>query len=109
MSMESAVAFYEKLESDTSLMERLREMTRPEAEKLVKGELGYDFTKEEMQQVIFERHPELSDEELEAVVGGLEAEGAILIGGAILGASVIGAGIVGAGIGYLFVVAVAAA
>ena len=109
MSQESAVAFYEKLESDTSLMEQLREMTRPEAEKLVKQDLGYDFTKEEMQQVIFEHHPELTDEELEAVVGGLKTEEAILIGGAILGAGVIGAGIVGAGVGYLFVVAVAAA
>ena len=109
MSMESAVAFYEKMKSDTSLMEQLREMTRPEAEKLVKQDLGYNFTKEEMQQVIFEHHPELTDEELETVVGGLEAGEALLIGGAILGASVIGAGVVGAGVGYLFVVAVAAA
>ncbi len=109
MSMESAVAFYERLESDSSLMEQLREMTRSEAEKLVKQDLGYDFTKEEMQQVIFEHHPELTDEELEAVVGGLEAEEAILICGAIVGAGVIGGGILGAGVGYLFVVAVAAA
>jgi hypothetical protein len=36
----------------------------------VKGELGYDFTLEEMQKVIFERNPQMTDEELEAVVGG---------------------------------------
>ncbi len=59
--------------------------------------------------MIFERHPEITDEELEAVVGGLEAEEAILICGAIVGAGVIGGGILGAGVGYLFVVAVAAA
>ena len=36
----------------------------------MKGELGYDFTLEEMQKVVFERNPEMTDEELEAVVGG---------------------------------------
>jgi hypothetical protein len=28
----------------------------------VRDELGYDFTLEEMQKVIFERHPEMTDE-----------------------------------------------
>jgi predicted ribosomally synthesized peptide with nif11-like leader len=71
MSKESAVAFLKRLESDEVLAERLRECTVPEAEKLVKEELGYDFTKEEMQQAIFEKNPEITDEELEAVVGGV--------------------------------------
>jgi predicted ribosomally synthesized peptide with nif11-like leader len=71
MSRESAAAFLERLEGDEVLMERLRGCTVPEAEKLVKGELGYDFTKEEMQQAIFQKNPEVTDEELEAVVGGL--------------------------------------
>ena len=70
MSRESAAAFLERLEGDEVLMERLRGCTVPEAEKLVKGELGYDFTKEEMQQAIFQKNPEVTDEELEAVVGG---------------------------------------
>ena len=57
MSMESAVAFYETLEKDTALAERIAAMPPGEMEKLVKEELQYDFTREEMQKVIFERHP----------------------------------------------------
>lgn len=71
MSMESAVAFYEHLERDPELMGRIKVLETPEkVEEYVKGTLGYDFTKEEMQKVIFERNPEMTDEELEAVTGG---------------------------------------
>jgi len=71
MSMESAVAFYERLEKDVGLQEKLKELGAKEnISQYVKGELGYDFSTEEMQKVIFERHPEMIDEELEAVVGG---------------------------------------
>ena len=56
---------------DNQLAEDIKELGTPEkVEAYVRGELGYDFTREEMQKVIFERHPEMSDEELEAVVGG---------------------------------------
>jgi len=69
--MESAVAFYERLEKDVELQEKLKELgTKENISQYVKGELGYDFTLEEMQKVIFERNPEMTDEELEAVVGG---------------------------------------
>ena len=71
MARESAAAFLERLGSDEVLAERLRGCTIPDAEKLVKEELGYDFTREEMQQVIFEKNPEITDEDLEAVVGGV--------------------------------------
>ncbi len=71
MSMESAVAFYERLENDVELQEKLKELgTNESVSQYVKGELGYDFTLEEMQKVIFEKNPEMTDEELEAVVGG---------------------------------------
>ena len=71
MSLESAAAFYERLEREPELTERIRELNTPDRiESYVKGELGYDFTKEEMQRVIFERNPEMSDEEMEAVTGG---------------------------------------
>ena len=71
MSMESAVAFYERLEKDVELQKKLKELgTKENISQYVKGELGYDFTLEEMQKVIFERNPEMTDEELEAVVGG---------------------------------------
>ena len=71
MSMESAKAFYIKLEGDTVLARRLQEISNEEREMLVKGELGYDFTPEEMQEVIFEKNPSLTDDDLEAVVGGI--------------------------------------
>ena len=71
MSLESAVGFYERLAAEPDLQERIRELETPDRiESYVKGELGYDFTREEMQRVIFERHPEMTDEELEAVTGG---------------------------------------
>ncbi len=71
MSMESAVAFYERLEKDIELQEKLKELNMPaNIQQYVKGELGYDFTLEEMQKVIFEKNPEMTDEELEGIVGG---------------------------------------
>lgn len=72
MSLESAEAFYDRLANDRELAERVRALETPERmESYVKGELGYDFTRGEMQQVVFERNPEMTDEELEAVTGGV--------------------------------------
>ena len=71
MSIESAAAFYDRLQNDDALQEQLKAAgDRDRVEAYVRDELGYDFTKEEMQKVIFERNPEMTDEELEAVVGG---------------------------------------
>ncbi len=95
MSQESAIAFYDHLENDSALMERISKLSPPEVEALVKDELGYSFTKEEMQQVIFERNPELSDEEMEAVVGGLSGYQGMVIGSIIIAgffAAVVAAG-----------------
>ena len=111
MSMESAVAFYERLESDAELTARIQELqTREAISQYVREELEYDFSLEEMQKVIFERHPEITDEELEAVVGGL---GTLeTLGIATLGTAA-GLGVVSAGLGVvavtLAVAAVAAA
>ena len=53
------------------MQEKLTELgTKENVSQYVRDELGYDFTLEEMQKVIFERNPEMTDEELEAVVGG---------------------------------------
>jgi len=76
MSVESAAAFYDRLEKDAGLMGKLKELGDKERLVLyVKEELGYDFTREEMRTVLFERNPEMSDEELQSVVGGEEAGG----------------------------------
>ncbi len=72
MSMESAVAFYECVEKDAALREKLRELgSKEKVAPYVKNELGYDFTEEEMRKVVFERNPEMTEEDLKAVVGGV--------------------------------------
>ena len=107
MSMESATAFYDKLESDTELTARIQELqTRKAIGQYVREELGYDFSSEEMQKVIFERHPEITDEEMEAVVGGLGTLETLTI--ATLGTAA-GLGAVSAGLGVLTVTLAAAA
>lgn len=71
MSTEAAKAFYEKTRQDEKITEHLKTLGTEEAiREYVQSEFGYEFTREEMQQVIFENNPELSDEELEAVTGG---------------------------------------
>jgi predicted ribosomally synthesized peptide with nif11-like leader len=101
MSIESAAAFYDRLQTDVSLQEQLKATgDRVAMEAYVREELGYDFTKEEMQKVIFERNPEMTDEELEAVVGGVSDD--MLIGMSI------GVGI-GGGMGIIALAIAAAA
>ena len=101
MSTESAVAFYERVEKDAGLQEKLKELgTKENVSQYVKNELGYDFTLAEMQKVIFERNPEMTDEELEAVVGGVSDD--MLIGISI------GVGI-GGGMGIIALAIAAAA
>jgi predicted ribosomally synthesized peptide with nif11-like leader len=100
MSMEAATSFYERLEQEPELTERIRELsTQDRIESYVKGELGYDFTREEIQKVIFGRNPEMTDEEMEAVVGGLD--GTSILVGAGLG--------LGAGLGVATVLVAASA
>ncbi len=70
--MESAVAFYEHVARDAELREKLRELgSNEKVELYIKDELGYDFTEKEMRKVVFERYPEITDKDLEAVVGGI--------------------------------------
>lgn len=101
MSRESAVAFYEQVEANEKLQEKLRELgTQERIEEYVKGELGYDFSLEEMQKVIFEKNPEIGDEDLEAVVGGASGENGIVPGciiGVLVGGTA-GLGVVGLGL-----------
>jgi len=79
--MESAVAFYEKLERDEALATHIQELgSKEKIAAYVREELGYEFTREEMQKVVFERNPEMSDEELEAVVGGKLDTFSVLVG-----------------------------
>ena len=73
ISVEAAAAFYDRLGNDLALIGKLKELGERERLLLyVKDELGYDFTREEMRKVLSERNPELSEEELQSVVGGTE-------------------------------------
>lgn len=102
MSRESAVAFYEQVEASEELQAKLKELgTQERIEEYVKEELGYDFSLEEMQKVIFEKNPEITDEDLEAVVGGESAsnEASVLpvIVAGLVGSAIVGIGVVGVG------------
>ncbi len=67
MSMESAIAFCERVEKDAELQKKLKEFEMKEGVDEYVRELGYDFTREEVRKAVLERNPELTDEQLEGV------------------------------------------
>ena len=66
MSEEQINAFLEKVKADTSLQEKLKAATSPEAAIEIAKEAGFAITAEDMQSATIE----LSDEELEGASGG---------------------------------------
>ena len=66
MSEEQLKAFLEKVKADTSLQEKLKAATSPEAVIEIAKEAGFLITAEDMQSATIE----LSDEELEGAAGG---------------------------------------
>ena len=71
MSMESAVAFYERVEKDAELRKKLRVLGSGETVRsYLKNELGYDFSEEELRKALSDRNPEMTDGDWEAVTGG---------------------------------------
>ena len=67
MSEEQINAFLEKVKADTSLQEKLKAATSPEAAIEIAKEAGFAITAEDMQSATIE----LSDEELEGAAGGI--------------------------------------
>lgn len=102
MSKENVQLFFEQVEKDEQLQEKLKSMQTENQEKaqasIVKlgKESGYDFSAEDLQQVTEEivasmpKNEELDDSELEAVSGG----SGIIIAGfvvtALVGTAVVG-------------------
>ena len=77
MSEEQLNAFLEKVKSDTSLQEKLKAATSPEAAIDIAKDAGFSITAEDiqsMQSVTLE----LSDHELEQVAGGCQVYSAKL-------------------------------
>lgn len=71
MSIESAVAFYERMEKDVLLQGKLKELGSGEnVRSYLKNELGYDFSEEELRKALSDRNPEMTDGDWEAVTGG---------------------------------------
>ena len=69
MSEEQVNAFLEKVKADTSLQEKLKAATSPEAALQIAKEAGFSITAEDIQSMQ-SATVELSDEELEGASGG---------------------------------------
>jgi predicted ribosomally synthesized peptide with nif11-like leader len=70
MSVEHAKAFFERMKSDADFQQQLVGAADDDARKAIAREAGYEFTETEIQSVVSESG-ELSEEELEAVSGGV--------------------------------------
>ena len=69
MSEEQLKAFLEKVKADTSLQEKLKAATSPEAAVDIAKDAGFSITAEDIQSMQ-SATLELSDEELEGAAGG---------------------------------------
>ncbi len=66
MSIESAKAFVDRMKTDEDFSKEVGEKSSPEDRMIFLKESGFDFSKEEFEQV----KPELSDDDLESLSGG---------------------------------------
>ena len=64
MSLEQLKAFLEKVKADSSLQEKLKVATDPEAVVVIAKEVGFSISADDL------TNPKLSDEELEGLAGG---------------------------------------
>ncbi len=66
MSEEQLKAFWEAIQADTSLQEKLRATTDADSIASIAKEAGFEITADE----VMEAQSELSDEQLDGVAGG---------------------------------------
>ena len=66
MSLKSAQAFVKKLQTDKKFRDTIKATTEDNHKKMI-ADAGFDFTKEELIQVM----KKLSDDELKSVTGGV--------------------------------------
>lgn len=110
MSKESVKLFFEQVEKDEQLQERLIKVQTENQEKVQASivklgkETGCDFSREELQQVSeqvvtsIKQNGELDDEQLEAVSGGIDPISALVIGAIVVNLGVVGVAVVGSGV-----------
>ncbi len=82
MSMDSAVAFLERLEADEAFANELKELHGDQAAAHAKvTAAGFDATPEEIRDAVVERYgAELTPEQLDAIAGGLDPNVALGLG-----------------------------
>jgi len=68
MSLESAKVFVERMKSDEDFRKKVNECKDRELRMNVVKEAGYEFTKQDINNII----NELTDNDLNSIVGGLE-------------------------------------
>ena len=95
MSTDDAGAFLQRLEDDEEFARRMQEVSgNPEATHQRAAEEGFDFTPDEMLEVLGDRYGlELTPEQLEAIAAGDDTEAIVAgaVGGTVLAGVVIGA------------------
>ena len=75
MSEEQLKAFLEKVKADTSLQEKLKSASDADAVVVIAKEAGFSISADDLKNA----QSELSDEELEAVAGGVVVGAALVI------------------------------
>ena len=71
MSIKNVELFYERLSNDKDLSNKIKDIGKEEFISIVKAE-GYDFTQQEFEDYTAEMLESASEQELEAVVGGIQ-------------------------------------
>ena len=72
MSEDQLKAFWEAVQADTSLQEKLKAAATPEAVLEIAKDAGFSFPAEDIQSIQSMQLPELLDVELETAAGGNE-------------------------------------
>ena len=96
MSEDQLKAFWEAIQADTGLQQKLQGVTEPDAIAAIAKEAGFSISAEEIKKAQSEL--ELTDEQLDGVVGG----GSGCNSGASLGDTVGGDTASGGGVGMIF-------
>ena len=82
MSVESVIAFFERIREDTSLSEKVAAIDRKDPEAAagelirIASEVGFDFTPEDLRRATDRR---VSDDELEGAAGGRGRDGDVYL------------------------------